>query len=57
MSNIYPKDFVLFAGWYPEHLDMAKDWIKERGYTSDDVRIVRLENEQLLIKTKKETTL
>lgn len=48
----YPSGSVFFAGAnLPEHLEEAKRWIRKHNLTSDDVRIVRVDD-QILVKRK-----
>jgi len=46
------RDTVLFSGW-EEHLEYAREYIREMRFNKDEVRIVR-QGEMILVKAKKE---
>lgn len=37
----FPANTTLFFGYWPEHEEAAKEYCRERGYTQEDVRIVK----------------
>lgn len=51
MTTYGPK-FVLFYGGI-EHLEEAKAYVREHGFTSDDVRIIT-NGEEVMVITKKQ---
>lgn len=48
---IYPKGTVLLAGWQ-EHIEDAKNYIKERGFTKDQVELLGTEDGQVIVRAK-----
>lgn len=54
----FPARFVVCAvgGTDSEAIDMAKKWVRERGLTQEDVKIVKDEG-CILVVTKKEITI
>ncbi len=44
---------VLFSGWHPEHLEAAKQYIADKNFTAEDVKLVRRESGMIFIETKR----
>lgn len=46
-----PAETVLFAGWEENH---ALEYVRDNGFTRDDVRVVRKEDGQILVIAKRD---
>lgn len=46
-----PAGTVLFAGWEETH---ALEYVRDNGFTRDDVRVVRKEDGQILVITRRD---
>lgn len=38
---VFPANTIIFSGCHPDHIEDAKKYARERGYTKDDIKIYK----------------